>query len=103
MNSPSTPATWTLPINGMTCASCVKRVEQALLKVAGVQQAQVNLATETASVVADAQLGLPMLALALSKAGYPLREQQLALQISGMTCASCVGRVEKALLKVPGV
>ncbi|WP_397535453.1 heavy metal translocating P-type ATPase [Roseateles sp.] len=103
MNSPSTPTTWTLPISGMTCASCVKRVEQALLKVHGVQQAEVNLAAETASVEADAQVGLPALALALSQAGYPVRELQLTLQISGMTCASCVGRVEKALLKVPGV
>ena len=95
--------TWNLPIAGMTCASCVSRVEKALKNVSGVQQAEVNLATESARVQTDAQTGMPALREAVVKAGYSLREQQLTLQISGMTCASCVGRVEKAFLKVPGV
>lgn len=95
--------TWTLPITGMSCASCVGRVERALRHVPGVQDAQVNLATETASVSASAEAGLDALRAAVLKAGYGLREQTLTLQIGGMSCASCSTRVERALLKVPGV
>jgi Cu+-exporting ATPase len=93
----------TIPIAGMTCASCVKRVEKALLRVPGVSSAEVNLATETASVSGSAEMTLPLLRTAVEAAGYSLPEQTLSLQISGMTCASCVGRVERALLKLPGV
>ena len=91
----------TLPISGMTCASCVGRVEKALRAVAGVSQAEVNLASEAATVAGPA--GLDALRAAIEKAGYGLRTQDLTLAISGMTCASCVGRVEKALRKQPGV
>ncbi|MDT9000756.1 heavy metal translocating P-type ATPase [Paucibacter sp. APW11] len=91
----------TIPISGMSCASCVKRVEKALLAVPGVNRAEVNLSTELASVSGSASL--PALQAALAKAGYPISERQLSLQINGMTCASCVSRVEKALLAVPGV
>ncbi|MDC8785339.1 heavy metal translocating P-type ATPase [Roseateles koreensis] len=94
---------WTLPIEGMTCASCVKRVEKALKAVPGVVQAEVNLATESALVSGDAPLALSALKASLDKAGYHLREQTLTLLIGGMTCASCVGRVERALKQVPGV
>ncbi|MGS0754652.1 heavy metal translocating P-type ATPase [Roseateles sp. GG27B] len=104
---PSDSTTWTLPIEGMTCASCVGRVEKALKAVPGVARAEVNLATESASVsgVTEAGGGLELAALqaAVQRAGYSLREQTITLAISGMTCASCVGRVEKALKKVPGV
>ncbi|WP_372528463.1 heavy metal translocating P-type ATPase, partial [Piscinibacter sp.] len=92
-----------LSIEGMTCASCVGRVERALARVPGVQSADVNLATETASV----QLGLPLaaqtLAQAVERAGYAVPQQQLTLAIDGMTCASCVSRVERALMRVPGM
>ncbi len=91
----------TLPISGMTCASCVGRVEKALRAVAGVSRAEVNLASEAATVAGPA--GLDTLRAAIEKAGYGLRTQDLTLAISGMTCASCVGRVEKALRKQPGV
>ncbi len=94
-------ATLTLPIDGMTCASCVRRVEKALRAVPGVQDARVNLATEAASVAGTAPLAA--LQAAVQKAGYQLREHSLRLDIEGMSCASCVGRVEKALLKLPGV
>nr|WP_310386878.1 heavy metal translocating P-type ATPase [Roseateles sp.] len=99
----SNPQTFTLPVAGMTCASCVKRVEKALLRVPGVSSAEVNLATEAASVSGSAEMTLPLLRAAVEAAGYSLPEQSLSLQISGMTCASCVGRVERALLKMPGV
>jgi P-type Cu+ transporter len=95
--------TLALQITGMTCATCVARVERALLSVPGVQHASVNLATEQASVQAAAGVGAGALAAAVRKAGYGVASAETLLQISGMTCASCVGRVERALAKVPGV
>jgi len=90
-----------LSLTGMSCASCVARVERALRAVPGVTDARVNLASETAQV--DGEVPLAPLAAAVEHAGYGLRRQTLVLKIAGMTCASCVGRAEKALLKQPGV
>jgi len=92
-----------LQVLGMTCASCVMRVEKSLKAVAGVKDAMVNLTTEQASVTAGSSVSTDMLAAAVRKAGYDVATQEIALQVEGMTCASCVGRVEKALLKIPGV
>lgn len=92
-----------LEVIGMTCASCVTRVEKTLQAVPGVTGATVNLATEQASVSADAGVTADALADAVRKAGYDVATTETALQVEGMTCASCVGRVEKALKKVPGV
>jgi Cu+-exporting ATPase len=94
---------WSLPIEGMTCASCVARVERALQKMPGVVEASVNLATEAASVRSIPGIGLTELRAAVEKAGYAVGESSVTLTIDGMTCASCVSRVEKALLRVPGV
>ncbi|MGQ5488920.1 heavy metal translocating P-type ATPase [Thauera sp. ZXT1-4] len=93
----------TLNIAGMNCASCVAHVEKALLKVEGVQAASVNLATEAASVRAPASVPLSVLIAAVEKAGYAVRRDRLELDIEGMSCAACVGRVEKVLQRVPGV
>ena len=95
-------ATHTLPVSGMTCASCAGRVERALLKVPGVAAANVNLANEQVRIEGD-DLGVATLIEAVEKAGYGVPLQSIELNIEGMTCASCVGRVERALLKVPGV
>ena len=95
--------TLTLPVAGMTCASCVARVERALKKVPGVTGAHVNLATEQATVESAAPLDPSTLGAAIVQAGYDVPEQRIKLQVEGMTCASCVGRVERALKKVPGV
>jgi Cu+-exporting ATPase len=92
-----------LGISGMSCASCVARVEKALKAVPGVRNASVNLATEQASVEGDASLSTTQLAAAIQQAGYALQTTDTTLQVEGMSCASCVGRVEKALLKLPGV
>ena len=95
-----------LPITGMTCASCVARVEKAIARVPGVQQASVNGATEQARVVIDADQAVATsqaVAAAVGKAGYAVPEGTRRLRIDGMTCASCVSRVEKALARVPGV
>jgi P-type Cu+ transporter len=93
----------TLPVAGMTCASCVLRVEKALKAVPGVQEASVNLATELATVRADPSVAPDALVAAVRKAGYEPATRPFQLHVQGMTCASCVARVEKALLKVLGV
>ncbi len=90
-----------LPLSGLSCASCVARVEKALRAVPGVADARVNLASETAWVEGSAAAA-PLVA-AVERAGYAVRRQVLRLAVSGMTCASCVGRVERTLLKQPGV
>ncbi len=122
------PREITVPVTGMTCASCVRRVERALTKVAGVQEASVNLATERARIVYDpTATGPDQLRSAVEHAGYgvgdlpaeaPPATPEFAsptlpdntsppgdaiLPIEGMTCASCVRRVERALTTVPGV
>ena len=93
----------TLPIEGMTCASCVGRVEKALRAVPGVTQAQVNLATERAAVTMSSGADRARLVAAIEAAGYDVPSEPVDLAIEGMTCASCVGRVERALRAVPGV
>ena len=98
----SESTTFDLPIAGMTCASCAGRVERALSKVIGASAVSVNLATEQARVQAPSD-SLPALMEAVQQAGYSVPQQSLELSIDGMTCASCVGRVERALTKVPGV
>ena len=92
-----------LPIAGMTCASCVARVEKALAAVPGVRSASVNLATEAATVKRAPSVTIDALAKAVERAGYEVAHEELDLAVGGMTCASCVARVEKALGKVPGV
>ena len=96
------PIQYDLPIAGMTCASCAGRVEKALAKVPGVTSVSVNLATEQARIQAPTD-SLPLLLEAVAQAGYSVPSQTVELNIGGMTCASCAGRVEKALAKVPGV
>ncbi|MGV3654892.1 MAG: heavy metal translocating P-type ATPase [Noviherbaspirillum sp.] len=93
----------TFNVDGMTCASCVGRVEKALKGVPGVESASINLATEKATVRASQDTSFADLYQAVEKAGYEVPAEEISLSISGMTCASCVGRVEKALKKVPGV
>ncbi|NIG07881.1 heavy metal translocating P-type ATPase, partial [Burkholderia sp. Tr-849] len=116
-SSPAAPASIELDIGGMTCASCVSRVEKALAKVPGVTRASVNLATERATVDAAPDVTAARLAEAVKQAGYgatpvagaaippaaSTAPADLELDIDGMTCASCVSRVEKALAAVPGV
>jgi Cu+-exporting ATPase len=99
----SNPLGIKLQVTGMTCASCVMRVEKTLKAVPGVNQASVNLATEEATVNADASVTADSLAAAIRKAGYDVATTETTLLVEGMTCASCVARVEKALRKVPGV
>ncbi|PIG29507.1 Cu+-exporting ATPase [Janthinobacterium sp. 35] len=100
---PASPYVQSFTVEGMTCASCVARVEKALAAVPGVTSASINLATDTARVASSQNVPLATLQAAVDKAGYALASTDIDLLVAGMTCASCVGRVEKALLKVPGV
>ncbi len=92
-----------LPVEGMTCATCAGRIETALRRMPGVE-ADVNLAAETANISFDpATTSATALAETIENAGYTVPHEKRELQIGGMTCATCSGRVEKALSAVPGV
>ena len=93
----------TLSIEGMTCASCVARVEKALAELDGASDVAVNLASETARLSLDDPSRLTDATQALASLGYPARTSKVTLNIASMSCASCVGRVDKALADVPGV
>jgi Cu+-exporting ATPase len=102
-NAPSTtPHRMVLPVAGMTCASCVAHVEKALAAVPGVERVAVNLATESAAVEGDA-LDASALRRAVDAAGYSVPMQTLRLAVQGMTCATCVARIEHALQSRAGV
>ncbi|MBN1488159.1 MAG: copper-translocating P-type ATPase [Anaerolineae bacterium] len=92
-----------LPIRGMTCASCVNHVEKALSHVEGVGDVNVNLATEQASLWFSAGAPVRNLVAAIKEAGYDVATDTLSFAVEGMTCAACVAHVQKALNKVPGV
>ncbi|MBI5668462.1 MAG: copper-translocating P-type ATPase [Chloroflexi bacterium] len=93
-----------IPITGMTCAGCVRNVERALEKTVGVQAASVNLATERASVSFDpAVTDVNQIAQQVKNAGYGVAIASIDLPITGMTCASCVRNVERAVAKQSGV
>jgi heavy metal translocating P-type ATPase len=99
----NTNQTILLPVEGMTCASCVRRVEKAAASVPGVAESAVNFATETLSVTPAAGFSASALLAAIDKAGYEGKAETLVLEVEDMTCASCVSRVEKALKSVPSV
>ncbi|MBM6581005.1 copper-translocating P-type ATPase [Microvirga sp. BT689] len=93
-----------IPIQGMSCASCVNRVEKAIRAVEGVTAANVNLATERAHVeFAPTEANPAAVAEAIRAVGYEPSDSTVELKIDGMTCASCVSRVEKALQRISGV
>jgi len=92
-----------LSISDMTCASCVRRVEKAIETVPGVSGAAVNLAREKADVSFTGAPDIAAVAEAVRGAGYGVGEEVIEFPVEGMTCASCIGRVEKALKAVPGV
>ncbi|NLX64703.1 MAG: heavy metal translocating P-type ATPase [Clostridiaceae bacterium] len=99
----------TLGITGMTCASCAKAVERSVRKVDGILAADVNIATEKLTVeFDDTKTDLERIKEAVVKAGYGLQEdnehkREIILPISGMTCASCVRAVERAIGKLEGI
>ncbi len=92
-----------IPIRGMTCAACVSHVQHALEGVEGISGANVNLATEKATLVWESGGALDEVIDAIEDAGYGVDTAKTALVIDGMTCAACVGHVESALNGVEGV
>lgn len=92
-----------IPIEGMTCASCVSHVEKALSAMPDVKAVSVNLASEKASVSLSGPTGIAELPAIVEKAGYSIPTKVLEFAVSGMTCASCVSHVEKAIRALPGV
>jgi len=90
-------------VQNMSCASCVGRVERALSALPSVEEVSVNLAAETVQARIDSSTRIPEVIEALERTGYPARTQTVRLNVSSMSCASCVGRVGKALTAVPGV
>lgn len=94
----------TLPVEGMTCASCSARIERQLVKLDGVETAAVNLATETADVSFDPdKISADDVKRTIEKTGFDVPERIIELSVEGMTCASCVVRVEKGIAKISGV
>jgi len=104
MDAQGTEEAVVLPVEGMTCASCAGRIERVLRKLDGIHDATVNLATEKAKVVYDPGHTDPEhIAEAIEASGFHVPPDLRRFKISGMTCASCAGRIEKALRKLPGV
>jgi len=91
-------------VGGMTCASCAAKVEKALQKLPGVENAAVNFASEKASVeLRPGEADIENIVSAIEGLGYRARLEKAVFEVEGMTCASCVARVEKALSEVAGV
>ncbi|MEH3118996.1 MAG: heavy metal translocating P-type ATPase [Methylorubrum populi] len=91
-----------LPVEGMSCASCVGRVERALAALPGAADVSVNLATGRASLRLAEGTPPSQAVEAIRAAGYDVPEAVTAVAVEGMSCASCVGRVERALTALPG-
>ena len=88
----------TLPITGMTCANCVATVERQLKKLEGVQSAQVNLASERATVEFDpGRLALPDILARVERAGYGVASGTAEIPIKRMSDDNDARRLEKAL------
>src|SRR5210317_1955117 len=93
----------TLSIEGMSCASCVGRVDRGLSAIDGVSDVAVNLASESARFQLNNPERVTDVVRKLDELGYPARKATVVLNIEAMSCASCVGRVDRALAAVLGV
>jgi P-type Cu+ transporter len=94
----------TINITGMTCAACANRIEKGLNKLEGIEEATVNLALEKASLSYDpAKVSLSDVTKKIESLGYGVQKEKAELTITGMTCAACATRIEKALNKLKGV
>ncbi|MCW5719428.1 MAG: heavy-metal-associated domain-containing protein, partial [Bauldia sp.] len=98
-----TPLVISVPVEGMTCASCVAHVEDAIASLPEVEAVRVNLATERADISFRAAPDLAKVRGAVAGAGYTISTEPVELDVTGMHCASCVSAVEDALKAVPGV
>jgi Cu+-exporting ATPase len=92
------------PVTGMTCATCAGTIADSLNELEGVLKADVNLATERASVTFDPEkVDVAKMRRAVEDAGYGVIMNELTLSIGGMSCASCVNTVEEAVGELDGV
>ncbi len=92
-----------LKISGMTCAMCTKTIKQALERLNGVQQANVNLGNETAYITYNpGKIKIKDLQRAVEDVGYTVLNRKAVVKIGGMTCASCVNTIEKSLKNTAG-
>jgi copper ion binding protein len=101
--STTSPKSLRFQVDGLSCASCVRRAETAIASVEGVQSAVVNLATGNADIAYSEPATVADIQAATASAGYPAATEELVLQVDGATCATCVNHIEKALKSVPGV
>jgi len=93
-----------LPVQGMTCAACVAKVEKTLKTMTGVQEVHVNLLSGKAAVTyASDQIGVSQMVKMIQDIGYEVPEEEVLLTVRGMSCAACVAKVEKAIKGMPGV
>ncbi len=94
----------TLPITGMTCANCSTTIERNLRKMPGVAEANVNLASEKASIAYDpGEVDETKIRDLIGDLGYGVATAKIELPVSGMTCANCSATIERNLKKMPGV
>ncbi|MCP4089256.1 MAG: copper-translocating P-type ATPase [Gammaproteobacteria bacterium] len=92
------------PVTGMTCSACAARIEKTLNKLPAVELASVNFATEQADIHFDMKsMDTAAVVAAIAKTGYGVSESSFTFTVGGMTCSACAARIEKSLLKVPGV
>ncbi len=94
---------FTVPVEGMTCASCAARIEKNVSKLSGVKEINVNLASERARVVLDTTTTWEQVVERIEKTGYTIPNREVEFSIQGMTCASCVARIEKVVGKLDAV
>ena len=93
-----------LPVKGMSCASCSARIEKKVGELGGVSSVQVNFAAEVASIEFDStKISASQFSPAIEKLGFQVPSRHETFSVEGMTCASCVARVEKKLLALEGV
>jgi P-type Cu+ transporter len=94
----------TLPVKGMSCASCSARIEKKVGELEGVNSVQVNFAAEVASIEFDPQIiSARQFPVTIEKLGFEVPGLRQTFSVEGMTCASCVSRVEKTLAALEGV
>lgn len=99
----SAPSRLEFEVTGLSCGSCVARLENALRALPGVQDASVNLASERVRITPEGRLPAADVVAAVKQAGYAAVIEDASIGVLGMHCGSCVGRVEKALLGIPGI
>jgi len=104
VTAPKGKRTASFGVTGMTCASCVETITRSLEDLQGVERANVNLATEKASVVYDpSKVNLEKMRLAVLDSGYGVIMNEVTISVGDMTCATCVETIESAIMELEGV